>query len=96
LDLYAWATYKTFAVNRSGKEGQAVPWKSLQKQLGCDYTNPRHFKTAAKVAIRKVQTVFPGFQVEEYIDEHGGGLIVQRGLPSVPRRKSAALIPGNQ
>ena len=55
LDLYAWATYKTYSVNRSGKEAQHVPWRSLQKQLGCDYSNPRHFKAAAKIAIRKVQ-----------------------------------------
>ncbi len=67
LDLYAWATYKTYSVNRSGKEGQTVPWRSLQKQLGCDYSNPRHFKAAAKIAVRKVQAVFPGFHVEEYV-----------------------------
>jgi hypothetical protein len=36
LDLYAWATYKTYSVNRSGKLFQNVPWRSLQKQLGCD------------------------------------------------------------
>ena len=59
-----------------------MPWRSLQKQLGCDYSNPRHFKAAAKVAIRKVQVVFPGFRVDEYLDEQGGGLIVKRGTTS--------------
>lgn len=93
LDLYAWATYKTFAVNKSGKEGQAVPWRSLQKQLGCDYSNPRHFKAASKIAVRKVQSVFPGFKVEEYVDEHGGGLIVKRGTTAVSRRKDASTLP---
>ena len=96
LDLYAWATYKTYSVNRSGKEGQPVPWRSLQKQLGCDYTNPRHFKAAAKLAIRKVQSVFPGFRVDEYLDEHGGGLIVKRGTTSVSRRKVAPGIQSDQ
>lgn len=96
LDLYAWATYKTFAVNKSGKEGQPVPWRSLQKQLGCDYSNPRHFKAASKIAVRKVQSVFPGFQVDEYVDEHGGGLIVKRGTTSVARRKDAGTLPKNQ
>ncbi len=96
LDLYAWATYKTYAVNRSGKEGQPVPWRSLQKQLGCDYSNPRHFKAAAKIAVRKVQVVFPGFHVDEYLDEHGGGLIIKRGTTSVSRRKAAAAIESDQ
>ncbi len=96
LDLYAWATYKTYAVNRSGKEGQPVPWRSLQKQLGCDYANPRHFKAAAKIAVRKVQVVFPGFHVDEYLDEHGGGLIVKRGTTSVSRRKATGAIQSDQ
>lgn len=96
LDLYAWATYKTYAVNRSGKESQLVLWRSLQKQLGCDYSNPRHFKAAAKIAIRKVQAVFSGFRVDEYTDEYGGGLIVKRGTTSVSRRKSATAIASDQ
>jgi hypothetical protein len=86
LDLYAWTTYKTFAVNRSGKAGQHVPWKSLQKQLGCDYANPRHFKSAARIAVRKVQAVFPGFRAEEFEDANGGGLIVKKGTPAVSRQ----------
>ena len=73
LDLYAWATYKTFAVNKSGKEGQPVPWRSLQKQLGCDYSNPRHFKAAAKIAIRKVQSVFPGSRSTSTSTSTGAG-----------------------
>jgi hypothetical protein len=93
LDLYAWATYKTYSVNRSGKPFQNVPWRSLQKQLGCDYSNPRHFKAAAKDAIRKVQVVFPGFRVDEYHDNQGGGLTVKRGTPSVPpRQENPALL----
>ena len=32
LDLYAWATYKTYSVNRSGKPAKNVPWRSLQKR----------------------------------------------------------------
>jgi hypothetical protein len=64
-----------------------VPWRSLQKQLGCDYSNPRHFKAAAKEAIRKVQVVFPGFRVDEYQDNQGGGLIVKKGATAVAQRK---------
>jgi len=96
LDLYAWATYKTYSVNRSGKQGQPEPWKSLQRQLGCDYANPRHFKAAARIAIRKVQAVFPGFRVEEYPDQYGGGLVVQRGTLSVPRRQAGDALFTNQ
>jgi hypothetical protein len=96
LDLYTWTTYKTYAVNRSPKEGQPVPWRSMQKQLGCDYSNPRHFEAAAKLAVRKVQAVFPGFHVAEYVDEHGGGLIVKWGTTSVPRRKDVGAIQSDQ
>jgi hypothetical protein len=96
LDLYAWATYKTFAVNHSGKAGQHVPWKSLQKQLGCDYANPRHFKSAARIVVRKVQAVFPGFRVDEFQDDNGGGLIVKKGTPAVSRRLIASEIPKDQ
>ena len=90
LDLYAWATYKTYAVNRSGKEGQPVSWRSLQQRSDATMSNPRHFKAAAKIAVRKVQVVFPGFRVEEYEDENGGGLLVKKGTTSVGRRKEAS------
>jgi hypothetical protein len=93
LDLYAWATYKTYSVNRSGKLAQNVPWRSLQKQLGCDYSNPRHFKAAAREAIRKVQVVFPGFRVDEYRDNQGRGLVVMKGTTAVaPRKEPGALL----
>jgi hypothetical protein len=77
-------------IGGSPKSGQNVPWKSLQKQLGCDYANPRHFKAAAKLAVRKVQTVFPGFRVNEYDDANGGGLFVKKGATAVKRRIAAA------
>ena len=96
LDLYAWATYKTYSVNRSAKGEQPVPWRSLQRQLGCDYSNPRHFKAAAKIAVRKVQVVFPGFRVEEYEDQNGGGLLVKRGTTSVGRRRETTALLTNQ
>ena len=73
-----------------------MPWRSLQKQLGCDYSNPRHFKAAAKIAIRKVQIVYPGFRVDEYVDDQGGGLIVKRGTPAVARRKDGGAILTDQ
>lgn len=96
MDLYAWATYKTYSVNRSGKTGQPVPWRSLQRQLGCDYANPRHFKAAAKIAVRKVQAVFPGFRVEKYEDGNGGGLCVKKGVPAVGRRSEPSALLTNQ
>jgi hypothetical protein len=61
LDLYAWAAYKVWIVNKRN-EPQFIPWQSLLEQLGGDYDPKRidRFKDKVKATLRKVQTVFPG------------------------------------
>jgi hypothetical protein len=41
LDLYAWATYRVFQVNRKG--AAFIPWSRLQEQMGTKYGETRNF-----------------------------------------------------
>jgi hypothetical protein len=85
LDLYAWMNYRTFTIQRGGKE-QFIPWRGLAQQLGSDYADLNNFRKKVKAAIRKVQAVSPGLNVE-FAD---GGLILYPGKPAItvkPRRK---------
>lgn len=82
LDLYAWMNYRTFTLERGGKE-QFVPWRGLAQQLGSDYADIKDFRKYAKSAIRKVKAVMPGLNVE-YAD---GGLILHPGKTAIaPKR----------
>ena len=78
LDLYAWATFKTFMVNRSRKP-QRVPWQAMATQLGADYGDLRDFRKKALAALRKVSAVYPGFSWEQT----PGGIIVKPGALAI-------------
>ena len=85
LDLYAWSTYRTHRVNVAGRT-QFVPWRGLMKQFGGDYGDVKDFKRKAKHALRKVQAVYPGLNLEDA----DGGVNVRPGLTavrSVPARR---------
>ncbi|QDT37677.1 replication protein RepA [Stratiformator vulcanicus] len=83
LDLYAWSTYRTHRVNRSGRKA-FIPWRGLAKQFGGDYANVKDFKRKAKQVLRKVQAVYPGLVLED----RDGGFNLCPGRTAV--RKSAA------
>ena len=55
LDLYSWATYKTFVLSHSRKKEQFIPWRSFMLQLGANYSNVKDFKTKTKATFKKVQ-----------------------------------------
>jgi hypothetical protein len=78
LDLYAWATYRTFTVTQAGKPA-FIPWTALAAQIGGDYGRQDHFVTAAKAALRKVQAVYPALRLGD-ADE---GFIVKPSVPAV-------------
>lgn len=63
LDLYAWATYRAFVVSRKGAP-QFVPWRSLMRQIGCDYSDVKDFKKNASKALKKVRAVYPGLKLK--------------------------------
>lgn len=61
LDLYSWCVWKAFEARRTGRK-QSIAWKTLMKQLGCDYEgkNPeKDFKKKAAVALKKVKLAYP-------------------------------------
>ena len=82
LDLYAWMNYRTFTLERGGKE-QFIPWRGLVQQLGADYADLDNFRKKAKAAIKKVKAVSPGLHFE-FTD---GGLILHPGKSAIaPKR----------
>lgn len=63
LDLYAWATYTAYNVNRTGKR-RSVSWDLLHKQMGADYKDLQEFRKMALQALKKIQAVYPQFHME--------------------------------
>jgi len=84
LDLYAWATYKTFSLSQHKKTEQFISWRSFMAQLGAEYSNPMDFKRKAKFAFKKVTSVYPGLDMEAA----EGGFIIKKGLTAVIHRPS--------
>lgn len=84
LDLYAWATYKTFSLRQHNKTEQFIPWKTFMAQLGAEYSNPMDFKRKAKKAFRNVQSVYPGLDLEDV----EGGFLIKKGKTSIAHRPS--------
>lgn len=81
LDLYAWATYRTFTVTQAGKPS-FIPWDGLARQLGGDYADPKDFKKAIKEALKKVQT----FYADLRIADAQGGFIIKPSLAAIRPR----------
>jgi hypothetical protein len=79
LDLYAWATYRVFSVNRK-KAPQFIPWDGLQTQMGSEYGDAKNFKKKAQMALRKVRSVYPSLK----ISPARGGFILHPGRTAVP------------
>ena len=81
LDLYAWATHRTFAIGEIGKPA-FIPWVALAAQMGGDYTDLGNFVTAAKAALRRVEAVYPALR----IGDAKGGIVLKPSASAVPRR----------
>jgi hypothetical protein len=84
LDLYAWATYRTFTVTQAGKPA-FISWAALAAQMGGDYAELDNFVAAAKTALRRVQLVYPALR----IGDAKGGIMLRPSAPAVPRRTVA-------
>jgi hypothetical protein len=63
LDLYGWLAYRTNGARDKGEEIR-IPWRALEKQLGCDYTRHRAFKEKALKQIAKLRHAFPAMDLE--------------------------------
>jgi hypothetical protein len=84
LDIYAWATYKTFSLGQSDKREQFISWESFMDQLGVNYDRIGNFSSKCKQAFIKVQAVYPSLQIEY----SKGGFSIKAGRPSVPYKAS--------
>ena len=83
LDLYSWATYKTFAVSKRGTP-QFIDWKGMQQQFGASYNDTKNFKRKVKQALKKVKGVYPAFKYEEV----NGGIKIHPSKTAVTQRNS--------
>ena len=63
LDLYAWLTYTSFSASRR-KQRRTVPWVGLHGQLGSEYAQLRDFRAKVRLALKKIQLVYPALRVE--------------------------------
>ena len=79
LDLYGWATHKTYSVSRR-REPQFISFKALQAQFGAQYADTKSFKKKFTIALKQVEKVYPALKVSKA----RGGLIVHPSRPSVP------------
>lgn len=82
LDLYAWLNYRSFTLERQGRE-QFIPWRGLAQQLGSSYSDIKDFRKSVKSSIRKILTVMPGLHLE-FAD---GGLILYPGNSAIPAKR---------
>jgi len=60
LDLYMWLTYR----NSYLKAETVITWAQLRMQFGAEYGRERAFKEAFKVALKKVQVVYPSAKIQ--------------------------------
>ncbi len=84
LDLYAWATYKTFSLDQHKKEKQFITWRAFMSQLGAEYNDHLNFKKKAKAAFKKVKAVYPDLNIEDM----DGGFVIKRGATAIRKRPS--------
>lgn len=82
LDIYCWATYKTYSLNQNNKYEQFIPWNSFMLQLGSEYNNIKDFKKSVVIAFEKVKLVYPGLN----LDKSNGGFYIRAGKTSIISR----------
>lgn len=63
LDLYQWASYTAYRTQQN-HQPRSISWQALHKQLGTEIHDTKVFRTRAKAAFRKIQTVYPGLGLE--------------------------------
>lgn len=58
LDLYAWATYTAYLTQKKA-QSRFVTWEQLHEQFGSDYADVKEFARKARLALRKILSVYP-------------------------------------
>jgi hypothetical protein len=78
LDLYAWATYRTFTVTQAGKPA-FISCSALAAQIGGDYADLKDFRKKAIASFQKVQTVYPALR----LGDAEGGFVLKPSASAV-------------
>ena len=82
LDLYAWLSYEAWRAHKSGQP-RFENWDQLHDHLGGEYKHRQHFRSAAKAAIVKIKTVYPGLKLG---DRQGGIEVLPESWPAIRPR----------
>ena len=75
LDVYAWLTWRVSRLERD----TVIPWLSLERQLGCDYRQPRQFRWKFRKALASIKAQWDGIDAEP----QARGLLLRPCAPSV-------------
>ena len=62
IDLYAWLTWRVFAMTKAGETQAAIPLNGadgIAQQFGSNYTRADHFKAALSEGLEAVKQVWP-------------------------------------
>lgn len=90
IDLYAWLTYKSFNLTRTG-QSYTHKWEDIGEQFGYQFskTPKGRYKLKENIvaALRNVQQVYP----EANVEVTSAGLLLRPGLTSVPTRSTRQL-----
>ena len=89
IDIYTWATYRLFTMQRAGVKQIKIPLSELKEQFGSEYTRLDHFKAALVETLKKVHEVFPA--LDYHFEKNLFVLCDSRQNPSIaPTDKRAA------
>jgi len=88
LDLYGWATYKTYAVTMKGQP-QFVSYREFMSQLGADYGTVKDFKKKLHACLKKVEAVYPQLKIEAVT----AGIRIHPSKTAVPPTTARLLLP---
>lgn len=79
LDLYAWLTHEAYRAHKSG-QARFVAWPLLMEQFGTDYSDPKDFGKYARVALGKIEPLYPGLRLGSL---RGGVQIEPESFPAI-------------
>lgn len=89
IDVYTWANYRLFTMQRAGNRQIKIPLAELKEQFGGEYSRLRDFKASFAEALIKVQEVFPALDYS--FDKSALVLRDSRQNPAIaPTDKTAA------
>ena len=80
LDLYVWASYKSWIAVRSGRP-QTMTWHDFMQQFGTEYKRADHFQEAVNEKLKLIQQLYPELRIGEV---RGGLAILPTSRPAIP------------